>query len=220
MPKIKRGQLPERVAEETDYSILKSLRKALAGYRFSELLKVVKPRIVRDTLARHLKTLYAKKLVGYDKLDKRYYITDKGVEWLKRFEIESLLRSRKWVIKGVASPVEVAEKLVNFLAISQIKALTESLQKAEAVKESFVKAFSWDVYSDLPIELDEEFRKSFGFDAGKLVLGLVSRVREEAKARLDRMERAKLLVVLEFDFKRYAEAQLEWLKARGVGGSG
>lgn len=221
MPKIEKGQKAMWVAEETDYRILKALHtasvKALEGYRFSELLVNVKPRIARDTLARHLKTLYKKRLIGYDKLNKRYFITDKGWNWLKNYERLSLLKSGKWVYEGVPSTVEVTDVLVKMMVVRQVEALMRSMQKA-VLAETFGKAFSWDIYSDLPIEVDEEFKRSFGAEAGKLVLGLVSRVREDARIRLNKMEKAKLLVVLEFDFKRYAEEQLKWLEHVGAGG--
>ncbi len=224
MPKIKAGQKAEWVAETTDYSILKALHtaniKALGGYRFSELLKNVKPKISRDTLARHLKTLYTRKLIGYDRLGKLYFITDEGFSWLKRFERLSLLQAKKWVYGGAPSKVEIIDTIVKTMIVSNLKALTESMQKV-AVEETFVKTFSWDVYSDLPIEINEEFKKGFSVQAGRLVLDLASRAKEEAKAKLDKMKRAKLLVVLEYDFKRHAEAQLEWLeKFKGVGESG
>jgi len=220
MPKIKAGQKAEWVAQETDYSILKALHTTLEGYRFSELLRSVKPKISRDTLARHLRILYTRKLIGYDKLNKRYFITDNGFDWLKIYDRLSLLQSKKWVYKGVPSKIEIPDMLVKVLAILQVKVLNDSIQKV-AVQESFEKAFSWDFYSDLPIELDEKFKKRFSVKAGKLVLSLVSMVSGEAKAKLDRMKRAKLLVVLEYDFKKHAEAQREWLeKVKGIGESG
>jgi len=218
MPKIKRGQRAVWVGEETDYTILKALKNAMVfeskGLRFTELLEITKRS--RDTLSVHLPRLLVKRHVGYDRLTKRYFITDEGLKALEVYERQNFLRSAKNIYsfrKPVLTEANVEKFLVPTMFILTLEALEESLKKV-SVQKAFEEAFSLNVYSDLPINIDEKFEKSIVNQAGKLVLRLLPKVAsfEEVKSVLEKMERAKLLLACEFDFKKYFEAQERWLR--------
>jgi len=220
MPKIKRGQKAVWVGEETDYTILKALKNAMysepKGLRFTGLLGITKRS--RDTLSVHLPRLLVKKHIGYDRLTKRYFITDEGLKALEDYERQNFLQSVKNIYrfrKPVLTEAEVKKFLVPTMFILTLKALEDSLQKV-SVQKAFEEAFSLNIYSDLLINMDQKLEKSVVNQASKLVLRLLPKVasfgKGEVKSDLEKMERAKLLLICEFDFKKYLEAQESWLR--------
>ena len=159
MPKIRVGEKPEWVKDETDVSILRALHEAResGGLRFTHLWE--KTKLSKDTLYRHLRDLFAKGWINYNYLTKCYSISQNGLNKLETSRIKEKIRyghnlSSPNDLAGFVSMGEMLIAIQGFLASFIKAARSAGLLRENIGKEDFDRlrqCVQLTVYSDNPL---------------------------------------------------------------------